>query len=141
MGSHQLATVRKRFENWRQVAGRGHPIPEELWKAAVELVGSASPHSIAKALRLEPGKFRLKIKEYAGSHEQSVARKPKTTFVELSTTPVGARSWPMAGAIDQAAAILERSDGTRLKLYPEALREMRVTELLRSFLGTEAIRG
>lgn len=47
-----LEDVRKRFETWRETRKRCHPIPRELWDAAVDLTKIHSINMVSRALRL-----------------------------------------------------------------------------------------
>lgn len=47
-----LEDVRKKFETWRETRRRCHPIPRELWDAAVDLTKIHSINAVSRALRL-----------------------------------------------------------------------------------------
>ena len=82
-----LDEVRTRFENWRQNRQGKHPIPDELWSAAIEVARRDGVNPTAAALHLDGGKLKRRIAA-AGS----VSGKAATpTFVELMPPTVDLR--------------------------------------------------
>lgn len=55
---HNMRTLYRRFERWRNAHTGRLPIPERLWTAAVELAREHGVFATAKALHLEYGKLK-----------------------------------------------------------------------------------
>lgn len=56
---HNMRRVYERFQQWRSVhTGVRLPIPERLWRAAVDVAGEHGVCRKSKVLRLEYGKLK-----------------------------------------------------------------------------------
>ena len=73
-----MAKAHQRFERWRSSHKGRKPIPESLWRAAVEVAREHGIFRTSKALRLEFNKLKRRV--------QSAGRRAASTrpaFVEL----------------------------------------------------------
>ena len=78
----QLEEVRDQFEEWRRSRkSRRDPIPLRLWKAAVNLSGSYSIHSISKALRLNYSDLKERVDQQLVADR--VKALPAAGFIDL----------------------------------------------------------
>ena len=84
-----MRVVHGRFARWRKSHTGRLPIPESLWRAAVEVAGEHGVFRTAKALRLEYGKLkRLTTESHAGG-QRTVRLSAPPGFVELLTPGTG----------------------------------------------------
>jgi hypothetical protein len=86
----ELAQVQQWLSSWREeYGGRGRPIPEDLWGAAVEVAATQGVLCTARKLGLDRGRLEQRMAreeaKVAASQQQSAVAAPK--FVELS--PLG----------------------------------------------------
>jgi hypothetical protein len=101
-----VEAVSRRFEDWRRDPGRGRRIPEDLWRAAIDVAAQHGIWRTARALRVNNGelKRRLEAARREGEHGGAQA----AAFVELPPTMVG------AGA--ECVVEIEDPRGTRLRV-------------------------
>jgi hypothetical protein len=72
--------ARRAFDRWRRVRSRGTPIPEALWRMALELASKYGVSQASLALHLDYYAVKRRLTATGG-----VQTKPSTTeFVELS---------------------------------------------------------
>lgn len=110
----QLAQVQQWLSSWREeYGGRGRPIPEDLWAAAVEVAAIEGVSCTAQKLGLDRGRLARRMAwgetEVAVSQQPPVVAAPK--FVELN--PLG--SGPFV-AHTQVVAHVTGQDGKGLKV-------------------------
>jgi hypothetical protein len=101
----ELGRAKRSFEQWRRSRGRREPIPERLWRMAVEAAAVGGVYATARRLRLNP--TRLKGRMQAAGQGQAWEEGPR--FVEL----------PFVGAPPLPECILEAEDqsGTKLRIH------------------------
>lgn len=108
MESTKLEQTRRQFDAWREEVGgkggRGTPIPESLWKAAVEAAHENGVGRTARALRLNSESL---TKHMLGSGSQGVTS-ARPNFVEVSGDGFG---WGRRTVLQ-----LEGRDGERLRV-------------------------
>lgn len=76
-----LQAVCDAFAKWRRSRRKREPIPEDLWRAAVDLCASYPVFRIARALRLNHARLKQRVQKRPG----------KTTafeFVEVKAPPL-----------------------------------------------------
>ena len=105
-----IVRVQQRFERWRRfgkktkTAGRSR-IPEELWRAAVEVAIEHGAYKAACALRLNHTALKARLPERSGERGRSV----EGAFVELV---------PAALSGDAECVVdLEDGRGTRMRIH------------------------
>ena len=88
----QLRELQERLERWRRTHVVGSRLPDELWAAAVELVGVYGLNRTAKTLRLDYNSLRKRVGRQSNVAVRAVDRAkscvPKSggvRFVELTT--------------------------------------------------------
>jgi hypothetical protein len=103
----QLQPLAQRLKVWRAIRSPGQRIPEDLWKAAVDLARVHGLSRTATALRL--GYYDLQ-RRLAGGRGPGPRCVPAPTFVELA--PLAA----LAGPGDRGTLELVQTSGARLTL-------------------------
>ena len=138
----ELKALRKRFERWRADRRGGEPIPGELWKAAVELIGPMSCAGVARELGLDAGKLRRKSRgRSVAPHpaRRARAKSKAAVFVELSAPLAVPRGRAESeNSAPSASVEFERADGTRLRLSGDAVRGLDLVALVDRFSATGA---
>jgi len=76
-GPTQLEEVRRQFEQWRASRTRPSPIPDPLWRAAVDLARHQGIDRTARALRVEYNALKRRVRATAAQ------RGARPRFVEL----------------------------------------------------------
>ena len=84
---HNLRRVYRRFQQWRSAHTGRLPIPERLWRAAVELAREHGVFRTSKVLRLEYGK----LKQLVEAASPAVKRRVVKTRAALRPAPGGKR--------------------------------------------------
>ena len=126
-----LAEAERRFGAWREGRRRGQRIPQELWRAAVDLVGRYSLEQVAERLRLNDRRLenRVEARRREGVENRVSRHTRGTGFVEVGRLGDGhtdactietedAGGWKLAvrlngGACVQAAEIVKVLRGER----------------------------
>lgn len=128
----QVSRVRQRLEDWRERhGGRGRRIPEELWKAAVEVARGASVDWTARALRLDRGILAGRVEAASAAPSELLReaaielRQPSSGFVELD-----ARGLCAPG---QMVVRFEGRDGEKLQFELSGTCTLNALELARAF--------
>lgn len=120
----QLGTTLRRLGRWReQYGGRGQPIPEDLWDAAVEVARVEGVASTARALRLDRGRLASRVEGAAESLMRD--RGAAGEFVELD-----ARGLCSPG---QTVVRMTGRDGERLEIALSTPGAVDVVDLARAF--------
>ena len=76
-----LQAVCDAFAKWRRSRRKREPIPEELWRAAVDLCASYPIFRIARALRLNHARLKQRVQQRAGKNTSF-------EFVEVKAPPL-----------------------------------------------------
>lgn len=120
----ELGTTLRRLGRWReQYGGRGQPIPEDLWDAAVEVARVEGVASTARALRLDRGRLASRVEVAAKSLMSD--RGAAGEFVELD-----ARGLCSPG---QTVVRMTGRDGERFEIALSAPGAVDVVDLARAF--------
>lgn len=134
MGEHEggarsrVGRVRQRLDRWRdRYGGRGQPIPEDLWDAAVGVARVEGVDSTARALGVDRGRLARRTELVSASPGSSPEEALRTSdgFVE-----VDARGLCAPG---QTVVCFEGRDGERLQVELSGASTVDVTELARAF--------
>src|SRR5947209_8775905 len=75
-----METARARFEQWRSIRSRKSPMPDELWKLAIDAARQQGVNRAAQQLHLDAGKLK-RLLVAADPRRSKTRRRPK--FVEL----------------------------------------------------------
>ena len=84
---HHMRRVYRRFQQWRSAHTGRLPIPERLWRAAVELAREHGVFRTSKVLRLEYGK----LKQLVEAASPAVKRRVVKTRAAFRPAPGGKR--------------------------------------------------
>jgi hypothetical protein len=119
-----LTDVQQQFEHWRTTRQHRSPIPQELWDAAISLVGKHSTLEISKVLNLTHSKLKKRIDVSLSSQPTT----PSTDFVK-----VGVIQPPAA----PPSCVLEVSDknGAAMTVSMTGTPCLDVVELVKAFLS------
>jgi hypothetical protein len=85
-GADRVEAARTRFEEWRSSRSRKSPIPEGLWKLAINAARQQGVNRTAQQLRLDAGKLK-RLLVAADKRKSKTPRRPR--FVELLAPPAG----------------------------------------------------
>ena len=97
----EFLELRLRLAEWRKGHARRTPLPDEIWKAAVELARRHGVYRTARSLPIDNASLRKRLNRSALPH--SVAR---PEFVEVLMTPARPTACievlriPVSGAMD-----------------------------------------
>jgi hypothetical protein len=75
----EISDLSRRIEHWRRTRQKLHPMPAELWDAAVAVAGDLGPYATAKYLRINYQSLRAKCGDGAANRRDA----PTVSFVEL----------------------------------------------------------
>jgi len=125
----RLGRTRQRLERWRErYGGRGQPIPEDLWDAAVDIARVEGVDSTARALRLDRGRLARRMElasAWSGSAPEAGDGHASDELVE-----VDARGLCAPG---QTVLRFEGRDGERLVVEVSGASALDVADLARAF--------
>jgi hypothetical protein len=123
----RVEPLRSQIERWRQTRARRSPMPEPLWRAAVELARKHGVYAAAQALRLSYGSLRTRA-EKAGKAEQPRRESPppRATFVALPPALLSAAAGPSGPIVEVVGP-----SGQRLTVRLRS-GELDVAELIRA---------
>ena len=116
-----LSDVQRQFEGWRKTKQHRSPIPEELWDAAIKLVGKHSTLEVSKALNLTHSKLKKRI-----ASSSSSPTTPSPDFVTLGV---------MQPTAAQPSCALELSDtnGAVMKMSITGVPCLDIMKLIQAF--------
>lgn len=119
------------FKNWRTTRKKKCPIPEPLWRMAVNLAKHYSLNIICRNLGLNWGTLRKKIDQLSGNAQASVCE--SLSFVELKLNGDDLRS-PFAHSRNCAVELI-RPDGVVMKIFASNDSPLNLSELYKTFLA------
>lgn len=120
-----LEATRERLERWRREhGGKGHWIPDELWREAVEAAQSSGIETTARALRLNAGRLRDRMRR-CEAEEGVPGREEAAMFVEL-------------GALGGFRGVIETvgKEGQRMRMEVTGPGPIDVAGVCRAFFGS-----
>ena len=115
-----LQTVIAAFDEWRRSRTKRETIPEHLWHAATALSPIYSTHEIARALKLDYSKLKLRIKE-------SSSRGGGVGFIELKAESLLAQN--------QCTIELESPKGFQMVIRSQGSFPAQLAPIITAFLG------
>jgi hypothetical protein len=124
----KLERLRRKFERWRETRKGRPPIPEPLWKAAVDLVGDYSINKVARTLRLN--NEDLKKRAEATSGTRGKRKIPKPSFVELNLS--------QPAIPPECVVELEHPSGSRMKISIRSLESLDIAALSEAFWSQDS---
>lgn len=127
----ELASLRRRVEDWRDGGGRGSRIPEELWEAAVGVARTVGVSATARALRFGYQKLKVRTAEVArtggtGRRRRRVgSRRPEFVALPMPALPEAAR----------VVVAFVAPDGEQMRMEVSGASAMDMVALARAFWG------
>ena len=124
-----LEAVATHFEQWRSRKAKGEPIPEPLWREAIELLDRYRISQVTRKLRLSGSDLNRRRRQFGAASPPS-KQAQETTFVEIDAMLSDPASGP---ATTKGWLELSRPDGMRLHIHPREGREL--LALVDHFMG------
>ena len=115
-----LQTVIAAFDEWRRSRTKRETIPEHLWHAATALSPIYSTHRIARALKLDYSKLKLRIGETS-------SRGSETDFIELRAASLFAQ--------DPCTIELHSPTGFQMMIRAQGTSPAQFVPIITAFLG------
>lgn len=132
----RVEPLRQQIEHWRKMRAKRSPMPEPLWRAAVELARERGVHAAAQALRLSYDSLRGRA-EAAGvarrvCRDGGAGHQPPATFVELPPALMATAAGPSGPIVEVIG-----SSGQRLTVRLRS-GDLDVAELIRACWSGQA---
>jgi hypothetical protein len=124
--SGDMEAARTRFEQWRSSRSGKSPIPDELWKLAIDAARKQGVNRAAQQLRLDAGKLK-RLLGGAGHRKTKSRRQPR--FVELIA--------PSTVASPECVIEFESATGGKMRIHWKAAGAPDWTNLLRAWRDSE----
>jgi hypothetical protein len=125
-GADGMEAARARFEQWRSSRSGKAPIPNELWKLAINAARQQGVNRAAQQLRLDAGKLkRLLVGTDPG--RSKTRRQPR--FVELIA--------PATVASPECVVEFESATGSKLRVQWKTAVALDWANLLHAWRGSE----
>ena len=121
----EIATVRRRLEQWRKGRKIASPIPESLWAGAVHLARRYGTSRIAKILRVGYYSLQERLERETTAAACRSERQPAATFLELA-----AGSGPAGGP---CLVEWEDASGAKMRVQIQGVEAADLVALSRSF--------
>ena len=121
-----MEAARTRFEQWRSSRSRKSPIPDELWKLAVNAARQQGVNRAAQQLHLDAGKLK-RLLVAADQRRSKRPRQPR--FVELIA--------PATAASPECVIEFESTAGSKMRVHWKAAVAPDWTNLLRAWRDSE----
>jgi hypothetical protein len=115
-----LQTVIAAFDEWRRSRAKREAIPEHLWQAATALSPLYATHRIARALKLDYSRLKLRIGE-------SSSRGSGSDFIELRAASLFAQ--------DQCTIELQSPTGFQMMIRAQGTSPAQFVPIITAFLG------
>lgn len=124
--AEDLAQLRQRLQEFRQVRTTRGGLPEQLWQEATQAARRHGVNVTAKVLGLAYSGLKMRME---GTHHPKHKAKttPIPTFVEL----VG----PVVGTTNSCTLEVEAAQGGKLRLDLKAVTTTELASLIRAFMG------
>ena len=119
-----LEQVAKHFETWRKTSRTRQPIPEHLWKSAVELSSFYPASRIAKTLRLDYAKLKSRIEDADTRRKSDLEFPPSFIELDLGTSDK---------TTDECILEVKSSNGSQLKMHWKGSRSFDPLEVCKAF--------
>jgi hypothetical protein len=133
----EAGPLKQRVEAWRKARSGPEPMPEALWKEAVQLARQYGVCLIARAVGIDYSRLRNKVRK---AMELPVAVN-QPAFIELALNPGEAdgpadgQGGPVRGGAGSTIEI-SRPDGLCMRILLEAGRGNETAEIVAAFLGS-----
>jgi hypothetical protein len=117
-----LSEVKEQFKKWRRTRKSPRPVPEELWKAAVNLSANHSISQISRDLILDYSTLKKRVQN---KKKNSVAKISCPDFIELGFEP--------PTAISECLIEMEDSLGGKMRMHFKNKTDIELLELVKAF--------
>ena len=124
--SDGMEAARTRFEEWRSSRSRKSPIPDELWKLAIDAARQQGVNRAAQQLRLDAGK-RKRCLVAADPRRPKAPRQPR--FVELIA--------PATTVSPECVIEFESATGSKMRIHWKTAAAADLANLLRAWRAFE----
>ena len=124
--SDDLERLRQRFEEFRNTQPTRSRLPESLWSAAAELAKRHGVNPTARALRLDYGGLRRRVKNQ-DQPKQKRAAAVTPSFMEFVA--------PGAKAVTNCTVEVESPQGGKLRLELKAVPTTELAHLILAFVS------
>jgi hypothetical protein len=121
-----MEAARTRFEQWRSSRSGKAPIPDELWKLAINAARQQGVNRAAQQLRLDAGKLK-RLLVGADPRRSKTRRQPR--FVELIA--------PATAASPECVIEFESATGSKMRIHWKTAVAPDWANLLRAWRDTE----
>lgn len=113
----RLEQDKQRLREWRQSKRPGEQIPEQFWQMALSYLGTLPLSRISRELSLD----YVKLKRLAGSEgslpkEEADPTDSVPRFIELPWLRLARTGEGSSGPRERPSLVLERRDGSRLRI-------------------------
>lgn len=130
----RLASLRRRFEEWRRTRKVRSRIPGPLWDSAVKAAGMYGLHRTAKALRVNYYALKERVEEKTANGASSVSKGDEATFLELAAA---APTPSISAGSCECTLELEDADGAKMRVHLGGIATPDLIALSRSFWRAE----
>jgi hypothetical protein len=121
-----MEAVRARFEQWRSSRSGKAPIPDELWKLAINVARQQGVNRAAQQLRLDAGKLKRLL---VGAHPRRSKTRHQPRFVELIA--------PATVASPECVVEFESATGSKMRVHWKTAVALDWANLLHAWRGSE----
>ena len=115
--------VQRQFQTWRETRAKGERIPEGLWQAGASLFPRYSVYRISRALRLDNGDLRDRIRLCGKKRTSKSKETPRFVELPLGST-VGVAECRLKVKDSQGTRIDIKLNGTGVGPLLEAIKEL-----------------
>jgi hypothetical protein len=120
-----METARSRFEQWRSNRSGKAPIPDELWKLAINAARQQGVNRVAQQLHLDAGKLKRLL---VGADPRTSKTRRQPRFVELIAP---------AAASPECVIEFESATGSKMRIHWKTAIAPDWANLLRAWRDTE----
>lgn len=124
--SDGMEAARARFEEWRSSRSQKSPIPDELWKLAIDAARQQGVNRAAQQLRLDAGKLK-RLFVAADPRRPKAPRQPR--FVELIA--------PATTVSPECVIEFESATGSKMRIHWKTAAAPDWANLLRAWRASE----
>jgi hypothetical protein len=121
-----MEAARTRFEQWRSSRSGKAPIPDELWKLAINAARQQGVNRVAQQLHLDAGKLKRLL---VGADPRSSKTRRRPRFVELIA--------PATTTRPECVIEFESAAGSKMRIHWKTAVALEWANLLRAWRDAE----
>ena len=122
----RIEKVRDRFIRWRATREKLSPIPDTLWKSAIQLTRHYSFYQVSKALKLDYSALKKRAQSRGALQRAQMDSAP--VFFEMETGGIS----PL---MSEWCVEIENPKGAKLKIHVKGKESLDLLALSQCFLG------